>query len=221
MLQHISPLLHLLTVNAELDFMKRHLFLLAIIVFFAATPLNARERQTWADQPFKYEVNVSVAPILNNDTYSYMITESLGNAFLDLMYAPENGPVYTAGGYSAEFGLNFRSWFTLAFNASASGIWHDAYDVVNRQNSRKSGAQFSVMPVARFSWLNRRTLEMYSSLGAGAGFTTYDGNTSPHFAVYFVPVGMQFGGKVYGMTEWAVGRNANMHGVRVGIGMKF
>ena len=201
--------------------MKRCLFLSAVISLLAVIPLGAREKQTWEGQPYKYEVNVTVSPILDCDPYSHLFTERFGSTFLDLIYAPENGPVYTSGGYSAEFGLNFRSWFTLAFNASASGIWHSTYDEITRESVTKSGAQVSVMPVARFSWLHRRTLTMYSSLGAGGGFMTYEGTTLPHFSCYFVPVGMQFGGKVYGMAEWAFGRNANMQAVRVGIGMKF
>ena len=201
--------------------MKGRLSILAIIILLATLPANARERQTWAEQPFRYEVNVAIAPILDNSAYSLQLNDRFGTSFLDLIYAPECGPVYTAGGYSAEFGLNFRSWFTLAFNASASGMWHSSYSEITKQSVRKNGVQFSVMPVARFSWLHRRTIKMYSSLGVGGGFTTYDGNTSPHFALYFVPVGMQFGGKVFGLTEWAVGRNANMQAIRLGVGMKF
>ena len=192
-----------------------------IIFLFAAGPLNARKKQTWEGQPYKYEMIVSVAPILDHNAYYDSILENYGSSMLDLIYAPDNGPIYTAGGYSAEFGLNFRSWFTLAFNASASGIWHNTYDKIAGQIYRKSGAQFSLMPVARLSWLNRRTIKMYSSLGAGGGITTYGSKVSPHLSLYFVPVGMQFGGKVFGMTEWAIGRNANMQAVRVGIGMKF
>ena len=201
--------------------MKRHLFLSAIIAFFAAMPLTAREKQTWEGQPYKYEAIVGIAPILDHTAFYDPITDSFGSSKLDLMYAPGNGPVYTAGGYSAEFGLNFRNWFTLAFNASASGIWHSAYDEITRQSFKKSGAQMTVMPVARFSWFRGRTVKMYSSLGVGGGLTVYDGKTTPHLATYFVPVGMHFGDKVFGIVEWGTGINANMQAVRVGIGMKF
>ncbi len=194
---------------------------MAIIAGFAASPLNAREKQTWEAQPYKYEVVVGVAPILDHTAFHDFITEDFGSTMLDLIYAPENGPVYTAGGYSAEFGLNFRNWFTLAFNASASGVWHSAYDEVTRQSEIKSGAQLSLMPMARFSWFQGRTVKMYSSLGLGGGLTVYDGKARPHFSMYFIPVGMQFGNKVFGIIEWGAGINANMQAVRVGIGMKF
>ena len=193
---------------------------MAIIVLYAAIPLNAREKQTWEGQPYKYEASISVAPLLDHAAYYDLYTEHIGSASLDLMYAPEKGPVYTCGGFSAEFGLNFRNWFTLAFNASASAIWHDAYDNIHDHYSIKRGAQVSLMPVARLSWLHNRTVKMYSSFGLGGGLTVYDGKTIPHFALSFIPVGMQFGNKVYGIVEWGAGINANMQAVRVGIGMK-
>jgi hypothetical protein len=37
----------------------------------------------------------------------------------------------------------------------------------------------------------------------------------------FIPVGLQFGGRVYGLAEWGVGMNSNMQGVKVGVGVKF
>lgn len=200
--------------------MKRHLLLLALISLIAATPLNARERQTWNDQTYKYEVTVGIAPILYENAYDHLISNA-GFSSLDQMYAPQNGSVYTAGGYSVEFGLAFRKWFTLGFNLSSSGIWHDSFDNITKRSNRISGAQVSVMPVAKLSWLNGRTLKMYSSFSAGGGFTVYNGKTSPHYSLYFVPVGMQFGGKIYGITEWGIGRNANMQAVKLGIGMKF
>lgn len=201
--------------------MKRHLFLSAIIALFAAIPLNAREKQTWEGQPYKYEVVVGISPILDYTAFYDSIAERYGSSLLDLLYAPENGSIYTAGGYSADFGLSFRSWFTLVFNASASGIWHNRYDEVARQIDRKSGAQFSVIPVAKFTWLDWDTVKLHSSVGIGGGFTTYDGKTTPHLATFFVPLGMQLGGRVFGIAEWAVGSNANMQAVRIGIGMKF
>ena len=201
--------------------MKRHLFLMAVIALFASIPLNAREKQTWEGQTYKYEVIVGVAPIFKYTPFYDFISDSFGSSKLDLIYAPERGPIYTAGGYSAEFGLNFRSWFTLAFNASASGIWHDRYDEIARQVDRMSGVQISVMPVARFTWLDWDTVILYSSVGFGGGITTYAGKTVPHLSTYLAPLGMQLGGRVFGMAEWAIGDNINMQAVKIGIGMKF
>lgn len=194
---------------------------MALIALIAAIPLNAREKQTWEGQTYKYEVVIGVAPILDYTPFYNTIVESYGSSTLDLIYAPERGPIRTAGGYSAEFGLTFRSWFTLAFNASASGIWHERYDEIAKQTSTISGAQFSLMPMARFTWLDWDTVKLYTTVGIGGGFTTYNGKTTPHLASYLAPLGMQVGGRVYGMAEWGVGGNANMQAVRVGIGIKF
>ena len=84
-----------------------------------------------------------------------------------------------------------------------------------------SGVQISVMPVARFTWLDWDTVILYSSVGFGGGITTYAGKTVPHLSTYLAPLGMQVGGKVFGMAEWAMGDNINMQAVKIGIGMKF
>jgi hypothetical protein len=201
--------------------MKKHFFLMAIIAIFTFVPLQAQQKQKWDDQPYKYEVRVGCSPLLDLQGFPVNVGAGWSESALDLMYVDEAGSVYTAGGYFGEFGLCFRDWFSLGFQLSASGIWHDAYDNLSGERFRRSGALLSVMPVARLTWLRRRTLNMYSSFGMGASAAIYGGNAKADLAVCFIPVGMQFGGRVYGIAEWGFGRNASMQGIRVGVGMKF
>lgn len=194
---------------------------MAAIAAFAFLPLQAKQKQKWEDQPYKYEVRVGCSPLLKLQGFSANVGADWSGSALDMMYMEESGSVYTSGGYSAEFGLNFREWFTLGFQASASGVWHDKYDNFTKERYRRSGAYVTVMPVARLSWLRKRTLKLYSSFGIGVGVAAYDRQAAARLAVNFVPLGMQFGGRVYGITEWGFGKDANMQAVRVGVGVKF
>lgn len=201
--------------------MNRHLFLMAVIAFFALTPLTAKQKQKWGDQPYKYEVRAGWATVLDLQGLPADLGVAWSGSALDMMYKEEIGPVYTTGGISAEFGLNFREWFTLSFQVSGSGIWNDVFDNFSRETYRRSGALISVMPVARFSWVRKRTFRMYSSAGVGAAVMTYAGKTSAGLSYSVVPVGIQFGDRVYGIAECVTGKNANTQGVKVGIGFKF
>lgn len=198
--------------------MKKVLFLLTLASALAVIPLRAGEKRS--DLPYKYDFRLGWATIVETSEYGDLGLSMYSGA-LDSIYEDQNGPVYTAGGFSAEFGLDFRSWFTLAFNASASGIWYEAYSTLPDRRMRRSGAQISIMPVARFSWVRKRTFRMYSSLGLGAGLTVCAGKATPSLAVCFVPVGIQFGSKVYGFMEWGGGAYCSMQGVRGGVGIKF
>ena len=201
--------------------MKCYFYLVALVAMFAAYPLEAREKQKWENQPYKYEFNVGWATILDNESFPQTYGYGWDSSSLDMMYADERGPIYTAGGFSAEFGMNFRRWFTLAINASVSGIWHEAYNNISKEYYTKSGAQMAVMPVARFLWIRKRTFRLYSSVGLGAGLSVYDGKTSADIATCIIPLGMQFGSKMYGLVEFGGGSYVNMQGVRFGMGVKF
>lgn len=201
--------------------MKRHLFLMAFIAVFAFIPLEAKNKQKWADQPYKYEVRAGWATVLDMQDMPADLGIAWSGSTLDMMYAEEVGPVYSTGGISAEFGLNFREWFTLSFQASASGVWNEVFDNISRQTSRRSGALISLMPVARFSWVRNRTFKAYSSIGAGTAVMTYGGTIYAGLSYCIVPVGIQFGDRVYGIAECITGKNVNAQGVRLGIGVKF
>lgn len=194
---------------------------MAVIALFAFTPLQAKQKQKWAGQPYKYEVRAGWATVLDLQGLPADLGVAWSDSALDMMYKEEVGSVYTTGGISAEFGLNFREWFTLSCQVSCSGIWNDVLDNFTLDKYRRSGALISVMPVARLSWVRKRTFKMYSSAGVGPAVMTYGGKTYAGLSYSIVPVGIQFGDRVYGIAECVTGKNANAQGVKVGIGFKF
>ena len=201
--------------------MNRHFFLMAVIALFAFNSLEAKQKQTWGDQAYKYEVRAGWATVLDLQGLPADLGVAWSGSALDMMYKEEVGSVYTTGGISAEFGLNFREWFTLSCQVSCSGIWNDVLDNFTLDKYRRSGALISVMPVARLSWVRKRTFKMYSSAGVGPAVMTYGGKTYAGLSYSIVPVGIQFGDRVYGIAECVTGKNANAQGVKVGIGFKF
>ena len=194
---------------------------MAVIALFAFTSLEAKQKQTWGDQAYKYEVRAGWATVLDLQGLPADLGVAWSGSALDMMYKEEVGSVYTTGGISAEFGLNFREWFTLSCQVSCSGIWNDVLDNFTLDKYRRSGALISVMPVARLSWVRKRTFKMYSSAGVGPAVMTYGGKTYAGLSYSIVPVGIQFGDRVYGIAECVTGKNANAQGVKVGIGFKF
>ena len=194
---------------------------MAVIALFAFNSLEAKQKQTWGDQAYKYEVRAGWATVLDLQGLPADLGVAWSGSALDMMYKEEVGSVFTTGGISAEFGLNFREWFTLSCQVSCSGIWNDVLDNFTLDKYRRSGALISVMPVARLSWVRKRTFKMYSSAGVGPAVMTYGGKTYAGLSYSIVPVGIQFGDRVYGIAECVTGKNANAQGVKVGIGFKF
>lgn len=79
------------------------------------------------------------------------------------------------------------------------------------------------MPVVRFTWLNRRWVRMYTSLGLGATFATgVDYETERFnddlFAFQFTPIGISVGRSLFGFAEVGVGAQGAL---MMGVGYKF
>lgn len=198
--------------------MKRFLILSVLFSLLPAVSLLAQKKK-WNDQPYKYEVTFGWAPSING--YEFFDSPHVYHGSLDALYAEQYGSAYTFGGLAAEYGLNFRKWFTLGFNLSASGAWRDVYDPLTSVTGRRSAAIISVMPVARFLWVRTTYVRMYSSIGAGVYFCASSNEFSADAAVCIVPVGMQIGRKIFGFMETGGGIGCNMLGVKAGIGVKF
>ena len=84
------------------------------------------------------------------------------------------------------------------------------------------------VPTVRFSYLNRRNVRLYSSVGIGYGLClerTKDSNgaltqsyKSAFVPVQFTPIGVSVGRRLYGFAELTVGSMANLS---AGIGFRF
>lgn len=205
--------------------MKR--LLLAALMYVLLTPLALsaakRERQTWDDQPYKYEIRVgwgmpSETPweAWSNDPTRH------SDGPLSSIYGPVQGNMFSTGGISAELGLTFRKWFTLAFQTSFSGIWSDVYDADGEERLyRKNGVVFNLTPQIRLNWIKRPAFKMYSSIGTGMTVVSYNSRSSVQSSLQFVPLGLAIGKDVFFFYEAGGGTGSNFLGCHLGLGYRF
>jgi hypothetical protein len=202
----------------------KKLFLLSISAFvFSVMPLISKEKQTWNDQPHKYEVRIGWG--MPSDVFSDAYYSDPGysaSGRLSSIYAPRRGPLYLTGGISAEFGLNFRKWFTLTFHTSFCGAWSDVYDSSSIDViGTNRGVSFNLIPQARFNWVKRPAFKMYTTIGYGMSVVAYGGHTVIQEAFQFVPVGMAAGKDVFFFVEVGGGTQNNFLGYNLGLGYRF
>ncbi|MDE6569927.1 MAG: hypothetical protein K2K43_04825 [Alistipes sp.] len=135
------------------------------------------------------------------------------------------GPVYTSGVWSLAYDYRFRKWFDLGLAFSYYGEYSTSYNNSDFSfAARNRSHAITVMPVARFTWLNRRWVRMYSSLGLGATFafgeldhnTDYFRETSA--ALQFTPIGISVGRSLFGFAEIGLGAQGTL---MLGIGYQF
>ena len=151
--------------------------LISVFLSFIAFPCSmaGRDGNMKEKLPFRYEVRLGWGgyPLMD----SYMFDESpFGNCdiayaspSLGNLYRDYTGPKYMTGIISGEFNMIFKKWFTLSIGLNANGEFHYIYDGVTSQCKGSSGtAAISLVPQARFTYLNREYVKLYSSIGAGA-----------------------------------------------------
>ena len=213
--------------------MKRFIYLtLALIAMFATLPAAAGPRTGTLDArfqkdfPYKYEVRVGWAgyPILDDARFTssyrdiYLPSEMYGD--LDDLYGTAKGKQYMTGLISAEFSVHFKRWFTLAVEAGVNGIWGTRYSKYDGSLVKRThGAIFTVIPHARFYWLNRKNVRMYSGIGVGISAGKYVNKEEADLAGQLNPIGITAGRKVFLFGETAIG--SSYMGGKFGVGYRF
>ena len=185
--------------------------------------------------PYKYELNVGWGgfPVVDALTFSWFdlwetreeliwYPNSLGD-----IYSGYTGPSYSTGVISAEFNMQFKKWFALGVQANFDAIWSTVHssDTGERIGSA-NGLVFALLPYARFTYLNRPVVKLYSAVGLGvtAGYRNYSAEgysayASAYPAFQLTPIGIMLGRRVYGLFELGVG--TVYMGCRAGIGYRF
>ena len=142
------------------------------------------------------------------------------------IYLPGLGPGYMTGVISAEIDFNLKRWFSVTVGVGVNSAFQDLYDpVTGRKTGRNKGAAVTLLPEARFNWLNRGVMRMYSALGVGLGMDIkrnerLDYTDTGFFPVFQVtPFGISLGRKVYWFAE--VGIGLQYIGGMTGVGMRF
>lgn len=125
-----------------------------------------------------------------------------------------HGPGRITGSINFGYTYKFVKWFELTGYANYSGYYQNYYD--NRTKEKAFSANthcFGITGFARFVYLNRRYVKLYSGLGMGLGismdqFTApeYKGSSaSLQFNFAATLFGVRAGGKVYGLVELNAG----------------
>lgn len=126
-----------------------------------------------------------------------------------------------SGAWTLSYDYRIKKWVDIGASLSYYGEYSSLYsNVDNTLLRRLNFTCISVMPVVRFTWLNRPWVRMYGSTGLGVRFDTgrrQYGRSLTAFAGQ-ISVGLAVGKSFFGFAE--VGAGA--HGVLIaGFGYKF
>jgi len=148
-----------------------------------------------------------------------------GDDIYDYEPATYRGAEYTSGAWSLSYDYRFKRWFDLGLVLSHYGIYSKSRDIDNNTLVARNRAHYiTIMPMVRFTWLNREWVRMYTSVGLGAtfGFGQRDYNNGTFynsiFAFQLTPIGIAVGRSFFGFAEVGVGAQGAL---MMGVGYKF
>lgn len=205
--------------------MKHKLLLLLCAFFVLAQETSAQTRcaKDKGSPSYKHEWRFGVAgyPIIDQIGYTEWEHDKVirpGISDIDRLYKDYHGPRKMIGLASAEYSYNQNKHLSFAIGGYASAGWESTYDYMNRRKGTNAGFNISIVPTVRWKYFVRDRFSMYGSFGLGASFGYFDEwNLWPTFQ--FVPLGLTFGGKVYGFAEYGAG--LLYIGGAAGIGYRF
>ncbi len=203
--------------------------LIAALLLMTVFPLAAEKRgEAGKACPYKYEVNLAwgYVPSYTHDETMDMVNS--GNTGLDNIYSNYLSR-RSSGLMSADFNIQFKRWFALGLQFNAVVMPNTEYSsITGNVVSKFTDFELSFLPYARFTYLNRELVKLYSSIGLGLRL---DHDEKPSENIYneiynygmaclqFVPIGVTVGKKVYGLFELGIGSEYN--GCRFGVGYRF
>ncbi len=202
------------------------LVLIASVISVFAQNISEKELKFRSDFPWKYEVRVGYGGSPSLDISNYLsycgpgcrVDPRMPEYTVDDLYRPRTTSEYVTGVFSAEFSIHYKRWFSLAFNLAANGIWSNVEDPVSGKIVEK-GASFQLTPIARFYYLNKPVVRLYSGVGFGLYTGYYDGDYEFYPSFKLTPIGITLGRKVFFFAETSVG-TASMGG-NFGVGYRF
>jgi hypothetical protein len=191
-----------------------------IILLFLMIPVMAiaQENQNWKRQ---MRFGWSGYPVTESIIHTWSWSDWNPVTSLRDIYNAYQKPMYTTGGISAEIAWLNKERFTFALTLSGNFTWQGNIDAVTNERIKPSTSlMFQIVPQARFNWVRRDLVKMYSSIGIGA-IIGYDLDKEfgllPTFQIN--PVGIEVGRKVFGFCECGLGM---MYlGGMVGVGYRF
>ncbi|MBQ3208853.1 MAG: hypothetical protein IJB23_03450 [Alistipes sp.] len=124
-------------------------------------------------------------------------------------------PQYFTGVFSFSYAFHFRRWLQLGGTvnfAAATRVYRD--NLTHKKVEDYSSYFGSIMPTARFIYLNREKVQLYSAVSLGVSITDYEVLPCYDLTLF----GCSFGKSIFGFVE--IGNGIGGWG-RVGIGYRF
>lgn len=205
------------------DTMTKRLTIILCALMLCPLGLAAQNQD---EIPYRHEWRFGVAgyPLMDmllysDGWYDYMIDPAFHYLNPDRLYRDYEGTRRMIGLFSAEYSINYRKRFTFAVGAYLSSAWNKVYQYDGTRKGADVGFGLTIMPAARFKYVNREAFSMYGSAGLGimAGFFDDEAYIYPTFQL--VPLGLTFGRKVYGFAEFGLG--TLYIGANIGAGFRF
>lgn len=207
----------------------KKLFTAIAIAALSAGTLSARdgfERQ--ADlQDRGWEINAGASLVNYFNLLIYILPAALTNDPDDGL---ENSSEFSwPGSFIIEPRYNFNSWFSAGLNCQAQIMNDHKYKTetdseTGVETKKYAGTSrfhvYTVMPSARFKYMNHPKCTLYGSAQAGlALYLINGGKPQPIFSFQINPIGVTFGSKLYGYAELGIG--TQWFGGHLGIGYRF
>ena len=168
------------------------IILLCSLVAFAETQENRKENP--------HEIRIGIAECLSawtSQTPGYFSDVQFDKGYV-LTENGNYGHFYT-GFLFAEYQYRVNKWFGIGANLTILGagnteFYHEKCQVEDYYTEKRNhGAVIYLMPVARFTYLNKKNISLYSSLGFAPGIDIYKNKCSFTWAVDFTYFGMSIG----------------------------
>ncbi len=147
-------------------------------------------------------------------TYQHCGSINVSDIYLSAStYAKEK----VTNSWTFSYSYNFSRIFALQAGVTYEGGWSECYRAEDDLLVSSISSQFlTPMLTARFSWLNRKYVRMYSSIGAGMSvslssthYVTDDNavheRPDTYLSLQVTPVGISVGKQLYGFVEVGVG----------------
>lgn len=191
---------------------KQLVFSVVLGALLSVMTISTASAQEFVPQ---HELRLSVGCVPINYNY-FMKYDCIGNPLL------RHGAVYTAGVWSLSYGYRFNKWFDLSVAVSYYGEYSAVYSNIDNSKLHPDNMHaISILPVARFTWLNRKWVRMYSSLALGALIEVEQGSrtyTEGYVGGQLTPIGITVGRSLFGFAEIGLGTQGL---ATIGLGYRF
>jgi len=150
------------------------------------------------------------------------------NTGLEDIYKDRYGDISISFLHKVEYVRTYRPWFSLSYGASLCTTSQKVTDGYTGQHRYAfHGYSVTFLPQARFMPLNKRHVKIYGSIGLGYTFNHHFGKcengeswgNSDYMAFQFIPFGIEFGSRMFGMAE--LGFGSEFVGYKLGVGYRF